>query len=102
MIYPSIQLHASDPAVSLTMPAPHSVQVPPSGPDAPALQMQSVEAELPAGASELVGQSEHESGPVVSLNFPAIHSVQVPPSGPEAPALQVQSLEPELPARACE
>ena len=55
-------LQASDPRADsgLYFPATHSVQVPPSGPDEPALQVQLVTAELPAGDVALIGHALHE------------------------------------------
>jgi hypothetical protein len=55
-------LQASDPRADsgLYFPATHSAQVPPSGPDEPALQVQLVTAELPAGDVASVGHALHE------------------------------------------
>ena len=81
-------------------PASHTVHAPPSGPEKPALQVQLVKAELPAGELEFVGQVMHVeiavtvveyvpapqsvqlADPVDVLYFPATHAVQVPPLGP--------------------
>ena len=89
---------------------------PPLDPDEPALQVQTVKAELPAGESEYVGQvehvasdvapiaaeylpnpqSRHGAAPMPALYFPATHFVQVPPSDPVHPALQLQTDAPVL------
>jgi hypothetical protein len=111
---------ASAPAAVLYFPAIHVEHGPPPGPVAPASHVQLVKAELPAGASELVGQSKHvesaiaptaveylpcpqslqASGPAAVLYFPAIHVEHGPPPGPVAPALHVQLVKAELPAGA--
>ena len=52
-------VHASDPVDTLYFPASHAVHGPPTGPVDPALQVQFVKAELPAGELEFVGQSLH-------------------------------------------
>ena len=57
--------------------------------------MQLVNAELPAGELEFVGQAVHSADPVDALYPPAPHAAQLPASGPEKPALQVQN---ELPS----
>ncbi len=59
------------------------------------LQMQLVNAELPAGELEFVGQAVHSADPVDALYPPAPHAAHSSPSGPEKPALQVQN---ELPS----
>ena len=111
-------VHRADPGDDLYFPAAHAVQMPPSGPDEPALQEQFVKSALPAGEMEFDGQalhvelaeaptaveyapvpqSVHRADPVDTLYFPATHAVQVPPSGPEKPALQLQTLDVLLPA----
>ena len=93
-------LHSAGPVDSLYLPATHAVQLPPSGPEYPALQVQIV---LPAGELEPAKQPRHvdnpealttveyvpgshalhSAGPVDSLYLPATHAVQLPPSGPE-------------------
>ena len=50
---------AAVPVNTLYFPATHAAQVPPSGPVDPALQVQFVKAELPAGELEFDGQSLH-------------------------------------------
>jgi hypothetical protein len=59
---PSVQ--AADPVDTLYLPATHAVQLPPSGPVDPALQVQLVKAALPAGELELVGQAVHDASVV--------------------------------------
>ena len=49
-------MQAAAPSMYLYVPGVQNVQVPPSGPDEPALQVQSVLATLPTGELELVGQ----------------------------------------------
>ncbi len=94
----------ADPVNALYFPATHAEHVSPSGmlrgPDEPALQVQLVKAELPAGELEFVGQLMHVeitvtaveyvpapqstqlADPVDVLYFPATHGVHVPPLGP--------------------
>ena len=81
----------SGPAAALYFPASHSEQDPPSGPEEPALQVQSVKAPLPICEYAFLGQAKHvetavaptaveylpcsqkmhASGPDASLYFPA-------------------------------
>ena len=44
--------HEAAPAPALYLPARHCVQVPPSDPEEPALQIHDIKAELPAGELE--------------------------------------------------
>ena len=90
-------LHASDPVDALYAPASHAVQLSPSGPEYPALQVQIVppSGELESGKQprhvnapesvEYVPASHalHAYDPVDVLYAPASHAVHVPPSGPE-------------------
>ncbi len=95
---PSPQLmHSADPCVSLYFPATHALQIPPSGPDTPGVQVQFVKKELPADELEFVGQSLQTALPVCILYFPSEHAVHGPPSGPAEPALQLQLVTVELP-----
>ncbi len=82
-------------------PDTHVAQLPPAGPENPALHVQLVEAKLPTGELEFDGQAKHvefaptaveyvpapqsmhRADPVDVLYFPATHAVQVPPSAPE-------------------
>jgi len=109
------------PASALYLPAAQLVHAGPE-PVKPLLHMQAVEAELPAGETELVvhseqvfsevapiaceyldaPQSEHVSVPANALYCPVTHSVHVPPSGPEEPALHLQAPVLLLPAGAME
>ena len=111
-------MHCAVPTTVLNFPATHSAHGPLFGPDAPALQMQSACASLPAAESEFGGhglhtvsalaptvveylpaiQFEHAAFPAEGLNFPATHCVQGPPLAPDEPALQVQAVLIELPA----
>ena len=115
-------VQVASPVPALYLPAPHSAHVPPLGPVKPALQMQSEEVLLPAGAFELAGHTEHvlsataaaapeylpaphsvqAASPVPALYLPATHSAHVPPFGPVKPALQMQSEGELLPAGAFE
>ena len=83
-------VHAEAPVASLYVPAPHAVQVPPSGPDQPTLQVQLLKAVLCSGELESAGQLLQLSAPDTLLYLPATHAMQLPPSGPVYPALQVQ------------
>ena len=56
-------VHGTDPADDLYLPSTHTVQMPPFGPDEPALQMQFVKAALPAGEMEFDGQLMHVDDP---------------------------------------
>ena len=49
----------SGPAAALYFPAAHSEQAPPSGPEEPALHVQSVKAQLPVCEFEFLGQAKH-------------------------------------------
>ena len=72
-------LQAADPAAALKVPATHCEHDPPSDPVEPALQVQAVELELPAGVSESVGQSKHvESAvePTAAEYLPCPQSLQ--------------------------
>jgi hypothetical protein len=104
-------VHTAAPVDALYLPATHWVQVPPSGPDAPVLQVQLVKAGLATGELENDGQVKHTPAsavapieveyfpvtqfvhaavPVSGLYVPATHCVHGPPFDPDAPALQVQ------------
>ena len=108
-----------DPSVLLYLPASHASHGPPSGPDQPALQVQSAEAVLCAGEFEFAGHAEQVDEPVVfeyvplsqtlqtafpltSLYLPASHAVQFPPFCPKKPALQEQLVFDTLPDGAFE
>ena len=99
--------HRALPVVALYFPATHTVHVPPSGPEDPALHRQLVKLGLPLAELEVEGQLEHRALPAVSLYFPAsqsmqaalsftllyipaAHTVHVPPFSPAYPALHVQ------------
>ena len=111
------------PLTSTHTPHDHpAVHGPPAGPEDPALQVQLVEAALPAGELEFDGQalhvefaeaptaveyvpapqSVHRPDPANALYFPAPHAEQLPPAGPENPALQVQFVKEVLPTGALE
>ena len=110
--------HAPLPLISLYVPAGHSSQSPPSGPEKPALHLHSPTAELPAGESDLTGHSAHVSGdvaasvaeyvpashswqsvvPFASLYSPTLHATHSFPSASAVyPALQTQSASSSLP-----
>ena len=70
-------MHSAEPVWLLYLPAAHRAQVPPLGPDEPALHVQSSAESLPDGEFAREGQLEH----AVSKNgdaayFPAPHSMQ--------------------------
>ena len=52
-------MHRADPVDDLYFPATHAVQVPPSGPFQPVLQVQFVKSVFPAGELEFDGQAMH-------------------------------------------
>jgi len=87
-------VHAAFPVAILYFPATHSVQVPPLGPDHPALHLQAVSTVLCTGESDSDGQLLHAADPRMSnvLNLPTPHSVHVSPSGPVQPALHSQAV----------
>ena len=80
---PQLMHVLDEPGEILYMPATHSEHGPPSGPSAPALQVQAVAMRLPTGELEFDGQVSHVASPVLDLKVPAPHDVHVPPSGPE-------------------
>ena len=90
--------HAVDPAKALYLPGTHAVQLPPSKPEYPALQVQLLCTVDLTGEFEFVGQAVHCAGPVETLYVPAPHSVQMVPSEPVQPALQVQEFSVVLPS----
>lgn len=99
------------PGCGLCAPAAHTAHGPPSGPEAPALQMQAVDAPLP-GRESVFGaharhvdalyaptdaeyvptlQSMHVPGPVDGLYFPAPHNSHSAPIEPAAPAIHTHA-----------
>ena len=91
-------MHSAAPVWLLYLPATHGTQVPPLGPDEPALQVQSACSSLAAGALECGGhvwhtsdvaptvveylpskQSVHKAAPVATLYFPATQFEHEPP-----------------------
>jgi hypothetical protein len=73
---PASQLvQAADPRVSAYFPAAHGLQDPPSGPECPVLQEQSVRAALFEGESEWAGHPSHVLRSLAEY-FPASHSEQ--------------------------
>jgi hypothetical protein len=78
-------LQASDPRADsgLYFPAIHSAQVSPSGPDEPALQVQLVTAELPAGDVALGGHALHERADDSLEYLPAEQGIHVVDPGLE-------------------
>jgi hypothetical protein len=111
-------VHMEGPVDFLNFPATQAEHTPPSGPVDPALQVQLVTAELPAGELEFdiqalhvelaeaptvveyipAVQFEQVAFPVNTLYFPATHAVHGPAFGPVNPALQVQLVKAALPA----
>jgi len=87
-------VQAASPVANLYFPATHSVQVPPLGPDQPALHLQAVETVLCTGESDSDGQLSHAADPrdFSGLNLPTGHCVHSSPSGPVQPALHSQSV----------
>ena len=79
-------LHKADPADALYFPATHAVQIPPSGPVDPVLQVQFFKAALPAGDLAFDGQPLHVPAPqsvqlpllAADLYLPSTHAVHVP------------------------
>ena len=69
-------MHSAEPVWLLYLPAAHRVQVPPLGPDEPALHVQSSAELLPDGEFAREGQLEHAVVPSCDAYFPAPHSMQ--------------------------
>jgi hypothetical protein len=76
-------LQFASPAGLLYLPATHAVHVPPSAPDQPALQVQSVILMLAIAELEFVGQASQLLDPAALFHCPATHAVHAPPSSPE-------------------
>jgi hypothetical protein len=74
-------------------PATHSAQVPPSGPAEPALQVQLVTAELPAGDVASVGQAMHERADDSLEYLPAEQGMHVVDPGLELSEICNDSVE---------
>jgi hypothetical protein len=85
------------PAAALYFPAAQGVHDPPSGPDEPGLQVQSLKIWLDGGEYEFVGHGAHSRSPAEYL--PDAHTSHGPPRGPAEPALQLQSVMTEAPTR---
>ena len=75
----------ADPVTVLYVFAWQIVQLPPSGPVNPSLQMQLLDAMDPLGDCEFAGQTVQLADPVTLLYVFASQIVQVPPSGPVNP-----------------
>ena len=69
-------MHSASPAWLLYLPAMHGTQVPPSGPDEPALHVQSSAESLPDGEFARAGQLEHAVDDGDAAYFPAPHATQ--------------------------
>ena len=70
------EVHCVFPAAVMNFPGEHSTHEPPSGPEKPMSQMQSVDFTLPTGELEPEGQEVGAVAPFVSQYFPASQSVQ--------------------------
>ena len=73
--YAGHPMHCDVPVNTLYVPAPHGAQVPPSGPEYPALQVQ---IELPSGELESGEQPRHvdaSEAPTAVEYLPAAHAV---------------------------
>ena len=80
-------MHSAEPVWLLYLPAAHRAQVPPLGPDEPALHVQSSAELLPDGEFAREGQLEHAVVPSCDAYFPAPHSMQsLPAVGKYLPA----------------
>ncbi len=103
-------VHPALPLAILYVPAIHDEQTPPSGPEDPALQVQSAMASLELGELELPGhvrqaaavapveveyvptpQDVQAALPLAILYVPAAHGEHAPPFRPVNPALQAQA-----------
>jgi hypothetical protein len=76
------------------------VQVPPSGPDEPALQVQLVTAELPAGDVALVGHALHERADDSLEYLPAEQGIHAVEPGLEVSEINLGCEESQLPVDA--
>jgi len=83
-------VHALFPASDLKVPIAHCIQLPPTGPVHPALQVQTVEAVLAGGEVAFAGQASQTAVPVTALNLPGTQPTHLPSLGDD-PALQAQS-----------
>ena len=77
-------MHSVEPVWLLYLPAAHRAQVPPLGPDEPALHVQSSAESLADGEFAREGQSEHVEAELAEY-FPAPHSMQS--ASPSLPAV---------------
>ncbi len=78
-------MHAAEPALVLYLPDSQASHSTPSGPEYPALHVQSVAASLPGGLALEAGQAEQAKSPRTPLNVLAGQSAQAPELSP-APA----------------
>ena len=85
------------PKVSLYFPSGHALQLPPSGPVYPLLQVQALSSTLAGGENVFCGHPVHVSLPDDALKVPASHAVHASPSAPVNPALHLQSVMATLP-----
>jgi hypothetical protein len=92
----------ADPVTVLYVCASQIVQLPPSGPVNPWLQMQLLDSIDPMGDCEFKGQAVQIADPVTVLYVFASQIVQLPPSGPVNPWLQMQLLDAVEPMGDCE
>ena len=86
--------HGAAPVARLAFPASHPAQASPSFPVYPALQVQAVEASLPAGELLFAGQAVHTQLPLLDQYSPALqelHGEHSSPLAPVKPVLQIQS-----------
>jgi len=87
-------LHAESPGAILYFPAMQVAQVPPMGPDEPALHTQAVAITLPNGELEFSGHISHATFPDNALYFPNTQAVHSPPLGPTVwPAAHMHTLD---------
>ena len=89
-------MHSVAPAWLLYLPAVHRTQVPPLGPDEPALHVQASAESLPDGEFAREGQLEHAVDDGDAAYFPAPHATQsasasLPVVGKNLPAQQQTS-----------
>jgi len=78
--------HAPGPGAGLYLPAKHSTHVPPSGPEDPALHLQSISSLLPTRECDRSGQAVHDCKVVpaeLTEYLPAGHGKHADGTGPE-------------------
>jgi hypothetical protein len=77
------ETYAEPPDAALNVPAAHATHGPPSGPEYPALHVQSAASPEPSAEVESAAHPTQLPAPGPALNVLAAHTTHAPPSGPE-------------------